>query len=123
MVIPAGHRAIDLDLHARLIDASEDVGAVDLHPQVVAPGSQLDQIEDHLGVDAQIQFDLVADGHVLDRLGHEEAQPVAAVLAEEPHGAVGQRRGAELRVLVVGQEVHPHQLGRHIRQDDSDTGS
>ena len=65
------------------IDAAEDVGAVDLHPEVVAPSPQLDQLEDHLGVGAEVQLDLVADGDVLDRLGHEEAQPVAAVLAED----------------------------------------
>ena len=63
-----------------------------------------------LRVGAKVQFDLVADGYVLDRLGHQEAQPVAAVLAEYADRAVRQRRGAQLRVLVVGQQIHPHQL-------------
>ena len=40
----------------------------------------------------------------------QEAQSVVAVLAEDADHAVGQRRRAELRVLVVGQQVHPHQL-------------
>ena len=31
-------RAVDLDLHAGLVDPPEDVGPVDLHPDVVAPG-------------------------------------------------------------------------------------
>ena len=95
---------------ARLVHPPEDVGAVDLHPDVVPPGPQLDQLEDHLRVGAQVQLDLVADGDVLDRLGDQERQPVAAVLAEDPHHAIRQRRRAQLRLLVVGQQIHPDEL-------------
>ena len=37
MVVPARHGAVDLDLHARLVDSPEDARAVELHPKVVAP--------------------------------------------------------------------------------------
>ncbi len=72
--------------------------------------SGFDQLEDHLGIGAQIQFDLVADRNVFDRLLREIRQPVAAVVAEHADHAVGQRRRAELRILVVGQQIHPHEL-------------
>ena len=85
--------------------------------------SELDQLEDHLRVGPEVQLDLVADGDVLDRLGHQERKPVAAVLAEDADHAVRQRRGAELRFLVVGQQVHAHQLRRRIPAGGSGTGS
>ncbi len=36
---------------------------------------KLNEFEDHFRIDPQVQFDLVADGDVLDRLGRQEAQP------------------------------------------------
>ena len=63
-----------------------------------------------VGIGAEVQLDLVADGDVFDRLRGEEGEPVAAIVAKDADHAVGERRGAELRFLVVGQQVHPDEL-------------
>ena len=110
MIVPARQRTVDVDLHARLIDAAKNIGTVDLHPKRIAPDLDLEEFENHVGIGAEIQFDLVADGDVLDRLGDEEAQTPTAVVAKETNYAVGQRRGAQFRVLIVLQQIHPHQL-------------
>ena len=68
MIIPADDRGVDLDLHARLAHLAEHVGPIDLHPDVVAERPQLDQLEDHVRVGAEVQLDLVADRDVFDGL-------------------------------------------------------
>ena len=89
----------------------------------LARGAELDQLEDHFRIGTEIQLDLVADRDVLDRLLREIRQPVAAVVAKDADDAVGQRRRAELRFLVVGEQIHPHELVAVFLRADSDTGS
>ena len=70
VIVPACKRAIYFDLYARLVHAAKNTRAVDLHPKVVAPDLELQQFKDHVRVGTEIQFDLVADGDVFDRLGN-----------------------------------------------------
>ena len=71
---------------------------------------ELDPLEDHLGIGAQVQLDLVADRDVFDRLLREIGEPVAAIVAEDADHAIRQWRRAELRVLVVREQVHSDEL-------------
>ena len=64
---PSRRRSIFLARNPVARPLLELVGAVHLQPEL-SRKRELDQLEDHFRIDAEIQFDLVADRDVLDRL-------------------------------------------------------
>jgi hypothetical protein len=70
--LPAAAVAADAPVHVRAVEA---------HPDLVAAGARLDQIERDVGVGPGVQLDPVAGRDVLDPLLGEERLSAAAVVA------------------------------------------
>jgi len=79
MVVPADERCIFFLDDRALADLPQRAKTFDLEPEVVAEGPQLDQLEDHFRIDAQIQLDLDANRDVLYLLLCDVGQPLPAM--------------------------------------------
>ena len=91
-------------------DPAQDVRAVDLHPDIVAPGPQLYQLQYHLRIRPEVQLDLVADRYVLDVLGGQEAESGVVDLNSAP----GQSAHSETPAWI---ELRHGQRPRIVRAD------